>query len=727
MFCVQCGQELEEGTAFCPQCGTQCGGIENSQAPQGSNYGNSDAVNASVQPSIANGNSKSISMHPSGTQAPAMESDRPSRKGVLAVVAIAIAALSLGGIAWAMTIGPLGSSSNVVTIGGTPDITGTTAEELFASEVGDVVTFGTYEQDGDETDGAEPLEWLVVRKDGSRMQLVACNLIDYQPYASENMGFEGVYSDLRTWLNKDFVTTAFTEDERTYLRDTIVAYPGQPLDIYNPTVDAPERDQAFLLSNQQAQDLFASNADRIAQPSAYAAGLPGAPAKNAWWLRSTGFERQGAGQVQPSGEVDTYGVSVVESQAYVRPSVWIAMPTEMVRDADEQGRFGVYADAVGYMSQESVYTLADLDSDEQPELIVLSGTRDDSDALTAYFYGYERSQAIYLGSYDMSGYSRVLPVRIDGQEGCYLLGLGSHCALVRVTASNGTCAFEAVCEGTLPDIQAYTNYGAGCQNLTWWNCDDLSGVEWILDGWSTDRTGISMSDILGEGAEGAKGTAESSELLLDQYRDKATEGMTSTIINAENIGTRHDLNLFLSNFTEKSSTFTFDWNTCTDEEMCLFAIDHTRLNFPDAIQDASSAGLKNADGQLCTERVDWETFSKYPRVFLKKDFSEGNVTNPCVYYEGYVCFPGDGWHVPNGVAYVTSTTDIGDNRVLVTFDVYGDGVDYVVTDESYYTCYADELEAKLGVSGISRTGCAIVEPCDDGTVAPFKLWAFESN
>ena len=57
----------------------------------------------------------------------------------------------------------------------------------------------------------------------------------------------------------------------------------------------------------------------------------------------------------------------------------------------------------------------------------------------------------------------------------------------------------------------------------------------------------------------------------------------------------------------------------------------------------------------------------------------------------------------------------------VTLDVYGDGVDYVVTDPSYYTCNVGELQSRLGVSGASRSGCAIVERCDDGTVAPFKL------
>ena len=215
--------------------------------------------------------------------------------------------------------------------------------------------------------------------------------------------------------------------------------------------------------------------------------------------------------------------------------------------------------------------------------------------------------------------------------------------------------------------------------------------------------------------------------VLDEYRSQATPGMTSQILDMENTGTRYDLNLFLSNFTEKNSVFTFDWETCTDKEMCLFAADHTRLNYPEAVEVVSGSKIRNASGEVCNERIPYDIFAKYPRVFLKKDFDASNVVDPFVIDGGYVYFPPDGWHVPNGVAFVTSTTEIGENRVLVTFDVYGDGVDYVVTDESYYTCSSGELMRKLGVSGISRTGYAVVEPVDDGSVAPFKLWGFESE
>ena len=711
MYCTNCGKEVSDGYLFCIECGAP--------VPEDGYEGagrQDDAV-------FRHGNGPAQPVAGVTSQVPASHAATPSAKTAprrtLAIVAAVLAVLVCGGAAWALTGGLSGGHSPSVTvIGEDEDYADIDLDALFSAPVGSTVTFGSYEQDGDASNGAEPLEWVVVAKQGSRTQLVTKDLVDCQPYASENMGFAWIKSDLRTWLNGEFVDAALTEGERKLVRDTIVAYPGQPADVYSPIVTEPEWDESFLLSCAQANAAFPSDGERIAVPSAYAAGMPDAPADASWWLRDTGFERQGAAQVTTSGEVDSYGVSVVDNSAYARPSLWVAEPASMLEGSDEEGRYGVYADAVSYMSDESLYALADLDDDGSPELVVLSSAWDDPDTWGVYLYGYGDGQALYLGSCQIAGCSSVSLVMAPG-KGLYVLGDGSTCTLLLVTLDGGSCSAQTLAQGSHSEAEQAAGLAGDELGLVLYSCGDLSGLETIPGGWSSQDSGT-----VGAGFVGGSAVPPT---MLDRYRGQATEGMTSTVIDVTDEATRHDLNLFLSNFTEKSSTFTFDWETCTDEEMCLFSIDHTRLNNPDAILDASGAGYQSADGRPCTERVDWETFAKYPRVFLKKDFDESDITDPCFLHDGYVCFPGDGWHVPNGVAYVTSTTDIGEGRVLVTFDVYGDGVDYVVTDESYYTCTADELQRKLGVSGVSRTGSAIVERCDDGTVAPFKLWAFESE
>ena len=54
------------------------------------------------------------------------------------------------------------------------DVTGEKAQSGIAGElaVGSVVTFGSYEQDGDFSNGKEPLEWDVIGQDGNRYLLM---------------------------------------------------------------------------------------------------------------------------------------------------------------------------------------------------------------------------------------------------------------------------------------------------------------------------------------------------------------------------------------------------------------------------------------------------------------------------------------------------------------------------------------------------------------------------
>lgn len=49
-------------------------------------------------------------------------------------------------------------------------------------EIGNTIEFGVYEQDNNVSDGKEPLEWIVLRKDGDRVFLISKYCIDYKPY-----------------------------------------------------------------------------------------------------------------------------------------------------------------------------------------------------------------------------------------------------------------------------------------------------------------------------------------------------------------------------------------------------------------------------------------------------------------------------------------------------------------------------------------------------------------
>ena len=48
--------------------------------------------------------------------------------------------------------------------------------------VGSSVYFGSYEQDNDTEDGAEPIEWLVLAVDNDKALLLSRYALDCQPY-----------------------------------------------------------------------------------------------------------------------------------------------------------------------------------------------------------------------------------------------------------------------------------------------------------------------------------------------------------------------------------------------------------------------------------------------------------------------------------------------------------------------------------------------------------------
>ena len=85
----------------------------------------------------------------------------------------------------------------------------------------DTVLLGTYEQDGDLSNGAEPIRWIVLDRIEDQLLLLAADCLDSRPY--HRTPFEAVTwetSDLRAWLNGEFLRAAFTQDQRSIIVPT---------------------------------------------------------------------------------------------------------------------------------------------------------------------------------------------------------------------------------------------------------------------------------------------------------------------------------------------------------------------------------------------------------------------------------------------------------------------------------------------------------------------------
>lgn len=145
--------------------------------------------------------------------------------------------------------------------------------------VGDHITFGSYEQDGDTTNGKERIEWRVIdiwkSEKGGTAMLLSEKILDIEPYTnkampeSKNYYFTYPYEkdenapyctyfncSLLEWLNGKFYYAAFDEKERERIIPTKVASDGKTYE-----------HQVRLLGLKEVKKLLSSPQDRIAVTS----------------------------------------------------------------------------------------------------------------------------------------------------------------------------------------------------------------------------------------------------------------------------------------------------------------------------------------------------------------------------------------------------------------------------------------------------------------------------
>ncbi len=191
-------------------------------------------------------------------------------------------------------------------------------------------TFGSYEQDGDSSNGKEPIEWLVLDRDGDKALLLSKYALDYQSFmpfyepVTEPYTWESC--SLRRWLNSTFLNAAFSADEQQrLLTTTVITSPGS---LHRENGPVTTEDRVFLLSNTEVYAYFASEAATAAEYTAYALsenpwpGNAATPGPADWWLRTTdGYDHPDG--VYADGRVGE-GARAYEGE-YVRPAIWITV------------------------------------------------------------------------------------------------------------------------------------------------------------------------------------------------------------------------------------------------------------------------------------------------------------------------------------------------------------------------------------------------------------------
>ena len=256
MFCPKCGTKNIDEAKFCGACGTPLDANAYTPAPQA----------ARVQPSAVPGGKNALPLLIVGAAA-----------SFIVVVLIAVFVV----------------------------IPALNKNPFKGCQVGDVVEFGSYEQDGNASNGKEPIEWRVLAVEGNRAYVVSQKALDARAFnADEDDGNDWYSSDLKKWLENDFASQAFTGDEMKEIN-------GAPT----------------LLSVDEANKNFKSDEERQCCPTdrlklQWGWDSDDNDACN-WWLRSPGGNSYLAALVSADGRVVSVGDVVDVTDFAVRPALWV--------------------------------------------------------------------------------------------------------------------------------------------------------------------------------------------------------------------------------------------------------------------------------------------------------------------------------------------------------------------------------------------------------------------
>ena len=172
-------------------------------------------------------------------------------------------------------------------------------------QVGDVVEFGSYEQDGNASNGKEPIEWRVLAVEDNRAFVVSQKGLDAHAFnADEDDGNDWNSSDLKKWLENDFASQAFTGNEMKEIDGA-------------PTLLSVDEANKYFMSDKDRQ---CCSTDRLKQQWGYDSDDNGACG---WWLRSPGDDSILAALVFADGVVGSFGHYVDSTDSAVRPALWI--------------------------------------------------------------------------------------------------------------------------------------------------------------------------------------------------------------------------------------------------------------------------------------------------------------------------------------------------------------------------------------------------------------------
>ncbi|MCR5728161.1 MAG: DUF6273 domain-containing protein [Lachnospiraceae bacterium] len=212
------------------------------------------------------------------------------------------------------------------------------------------VYFGKYWQNDTNSDGTantsdnkEPIRWRVLNVNGDDVFLLADKNLDSKAYNDESTEVTWETSDIRSWMNGEFINSAFTSDERSVIRNSELNNNN------NISYDTPggnnTTDKVFLLSEtdiyNSSYGFSESNTEydfvKTGYNTAFASdrGASENDGISYWWLRTPGYTAGDALYVDWYGLPAVLGTEVNDATIAVRPALHISLSSALYTDGNE--------------------------------------------------------------------------------------------------------------------------------------------------------------------------------------------------------------------------------------------------------------------------------------------------------------------------------------------------------------------------------------------------------
>ena len=262
---------------------------------------------------------------------------------------------------------------------------------------GDVITMGTYEQDGNTKNGAEPIEWMVLDEKDDRLLVISVKALETMAY-DDTMGLSSHIwwenCSLRKWLNKDFLSAAFSADEQKNILST-------KLTTKDTHGTFETKDQLFCLSNADLRQYFPTNESMMCKGTEVAKkanGSVGESGNVCWWLRnilvsenweSMAYDSAAYVQNSPLYDINSKGCWLATRGVIaVRPAMWICRDSIVASANATADASPTYESLQRGDDKEAVLTLKKRLVELGYELITLNGSWD-TETSSKYWYGTE--------------------------------------------------------------------------------------------------------------------------------------------------------------------------------------------------------------------------------------------------------------------------------------------------------------------------------------------------